>query len=225
MSARAGPPRAATARIPTADSPTILAGPRPAATPPAPAVQAAPARPTRDEILAAHGRTIPAVIAPRLRVLFCGINPGLYSGAVRRHFARPGNRFWPALHRAGFTERVLSPFDQRALLESGCGVTNIVRRATAAADEIGADELRRGAVRLAAKVRRYRPRYLAVLGIVAYRAAFDRPGAALGPQRERIGATRIWVLPNPSGLNAHYQIGELTRLFAKLRAAASARRR
>lgn len=179
------------------------------------------ATPTRAEILAAQGRTIPDVIAPGLRVLFCGINPGLYSGAVRKHFARPGNRFWPVLHLAGFTDRVLSPFEQRALLDTGCGVTNIVRRATAAADEIGLDELRRGAVRLAAKVCRYRPRYLAVLGIAAYRAAFDRPGAALGVQRETIGATRIWVLPNPSGLNAHYQLGDLARLFAELRAAAN----
>jgi len=160
------------------------------------------------------------VIGPRLRVLFCGINPGLYSGAVHRHFARPGNRFWPVLQRAGFTDRVLSPFETRALLAASCGVTNIVRRATAAADEIGADELRRGAARLAAKVRRHRPRYLAVLGIVAYRAAFERPSATLGLQPERIGATRIWVLPNPSGLNAHYQIGELTRLFQELRDAA-----
>ena len=160
------------------------------------------------------------LIAPALKVLFCGINPGLYSGAVGHHFARPGNRFWPVLQRAGFTDRVLSPFDTRALLAAGCGVTNIVRRATVAADEIGADELRRGATRLAAKVRRYRPRYLAVLGIGAYRAAFERPSAALGLQAERIGAARIWVLPNPSGLNAHYQIEELTRLFRELRAAA-----
>lgn len=177
-------------------------------------------RPTRAEILAARGRTIADVIAPDLRVLFCGINPGLYSGAVRHHFARPGNRFWPVLHLAGFTDTVLSPYDERALLESGCGVTNVVRRATAAADEIGADELRRGALRLTAKMRRHRPRFLAVLGIGAYRAAFDRPSAALGPQPESIGATRLWVLPNPSGLNAHYQLRDLARLFAKLRVAA-----
>jgi TDG/mug DNA glycosylase family protein len=182
-------------------------------------------RPTRREILAARGNTIPDVIAPDLRVLFCGINPGLYSGAVRRHFARPGNRFWPVLHLSGFTKRVLSPFDQRELLEIGAGITNIVRRSTATADEIGAGELRLGAVRLAAKVRRYRPRYLAVLGIVAYRAAFDRPTAALGPQPHAIGASRIWVLPNPSGLNAHYQMRELARLFATLRAAANRRTR
>jgi len=177
--------------------------------------------PTRAEILAARGNTVPDVIGPGLRVLFSGINPGLYSGAVHHHFARPGNRFWPVLHRAGFTDRVLSPYDERDLLSFGCGVTNIVRRSTAAADEIGADELRRGATRLAAKVRRHRPRYLAVLGIGAYRAAFDRPSAALGPQKETIGSTRLWVLPNPSGLNAHYQIGELARLFAKLRIAAN----
>ena len=154
---------------------------------------ATPWRPTRDQLQAAYGRTIPDVVAPGLRVLFCGINPGLYSGAVRHHFARPGNRFWPVLHAAGFTDRVLSPFEERALLRAGSGVTDIVRRATAAADEIGADELRRGAVRLAAKVRRNRPRYLAILGIGAYRAAFDRPAAALGPQAETIGPTRVWV--------------------------------
>ena len=179
-----------------------------------------PRRPSRAEILAAAGKTVPDVIAPGLRVLFCGINPGLYTAAVGHHFARPGNRFWPALHASGFTERVVSPWDERALLGQGLGITNVVDRATASADELTAEELIEGGRRLEAKVRRTGPRVLAVLGIGAYRSAFARPKAALGPQAEAIGATRIWVLPNPSGLNAHYGARDLARLFRALREAA-----
>jgi len=174
------------------------------------------AKPTRAEILAAQGRTVPDIIEPGLRLLFCGINPGLYSGAVGHHFARPGNRFWPALHAAELTPRVLSPFEERDLLALGCGITNVVERATAAADELTADELRQGARRLALKVKRYRPRCLAVLGISAYRTAFERPKAVLGKQAEAIGDTIIWVLPNPSGLNAHYTLPALSRVFREL---------
>lgn len=177
-------------------------------------------RPTRAELLAAAGSSIRDVIAPRLRVLFCGINPGLYSGAVGHHFARPGNRFWPALFAAGFTNRLLSPFEERELLQFGCGITNVVNRATASALELKHEEILRGGRNLRSKVRRFRPRILAVLGVGVYRIAFNQPKAVLGPQSERIGATRIWVLPNPSGLNAHYQLAGLAALFQELRRAA-----
>ena len=176
-------------------------------------------RPTRAELLAAAGSRIPDVLAPGLDVLFCGINPGLYSAAMGQHFARPGNRFWPTLHRAGFTPRVFHPSEQRELLALGLGITNVAPRATAAADELGVGELVAGARSLARKVRRARPRFLAVLGIGAFRTAFGRRGATLGEQPEPIGDTRVWVLPNPSGLNAHYQPAELARLFAELRSA------
>ncbi|HEX8772453.1 MAG TPA: G/U mismatch-specific DNA glycosylase [Pyrinomonadaceae bacterium] len=179
-------------------------------------------KPTKEELLAAHGKTVPDVIAPGLRVLFCGINPGLYTAAVGCHFARPGNRFWPALYAAGFTERLLSPFEERLLLASGYGITNMVRRATATADELSAEEFVAGGRSLEAKVRRYRPRYIAVLGVGAYRTAFGRPKAKLGLQDERMSSARIWVLPNPSGLNAHYQPKDLARLFQELRDAVEA---
>lgn len=177
-------------------------------------------RPTREELAAAYGKKVPDLVAPRLRVLFCGINPGLYSGAVGHHFARPGNRFWPALHAGGFTPRVLSPFEERELLQWGYGITNIVPHATARAEELSVKELRAGAKRLEVKVRRYRPRICAVVGVGAYRVAFDRPAAVLGRQEDRIGESGLWVLPNPSGLNAHYQAKELGRLFGELRRAA-----
>jgi TDG/mug DNA glycosylase family protein len=179
-----------------------------------------PHRPCRAELLAAYGRSVPDVIAPRLRVLFAGINPGLYSGAVRHHFAHPGNRFWPALFKGGFTPRLLSPYEERALLKYGCGITNLVNRATASAAELTAQELRAGARHLAAKVRRYRPRVVAILGLGAYQAAFGRSRVRLGEQPELIGDTRVWVLPNPSGLNANYQLSKLARLFRRLHAAA-----
>ncbi len=174
-------------------------------------------RPTREEIAAAEGRTVPDVIAPGLRVLFVGINPGLYSGAVGHHFARPGNRFWKALHLAGFTDGILSPFDERRLLDAGLGITNLVNRATATADRLDDDELREGARRLRRKICRYRARVVAFLGISAYRVAFERPDAAIGPQDERICGSRVWVLPNPSGLNAHYQLPALAEAFGELR--------
>jgi TDG/mug DNA glycosylase family protein len=179
-------------------------------------------RPTPEELRAAVDRTVPDVISPDLKVLFCGINPGLYSAATGHHFARPGNRFWPSLHRAGITPRILSPTEERELLSLGYGITNIVRRASAAANELSAEELRTGGHRLIAKVKKYRPRYLAVLGISAYRQAFERPKAELGPQPKRIGSTALWVLPNPSGLNAHYQLADLAQQFRELREAADA---
>lgn len=184
-----------------------------------------PRTPTPAELRAAHNRKVPDIIAANLAVLFVGINPGLYSAAVRHHFARPGNRFWPALHAAGFTHRLLSPFEERALLTAGCGIANIVNRATAAAAELGKEEIAAGGRRLAAKVKRWRPRTVAVLGLGAYRAAFGRSHAVVGPQPERLGAAALWVLPNPSGLNAGYQLKDLVRLFKKLRAAADAENR
>jgi len=178
-----------------------------------------PWKPTKQQLIAAEGKTVRDVIAPRLRVLFCGINPGLYTAAVGHHFARPGNRFWPALFAAGFTDHLVSPFAERELLENGYGITNVVMRATATADQLTREELRAGGKQLAGKVRRYKPAFLAVLGLGAYRAAWERAKAAIGRQEETIGETVIWVLPNPSGLNAHYQAQQLARLFGDLKIA------
>ena len=177
-------------------------------------------RPTRAEVLAAVGATVPDLIAPGLRVLFCGINPGLYSAATRHHFARPGNRFWPVLHSAGFTPRVLKPWEERELLGWGLGITNLVARATATAAELSREEFLAGARRLERKVRRCRPEWVAVVGIGAYRTAFARPKAVVGPQPERLGPARLWLLPQPSGLNANHQMPELTAAFRAMREAA-----
>jgi TDG/mug DNA glycosylase family protein len=162
---------------------------------------------------------MPDLIAPGLKVLFCGINPSVYSAVVGYHFARPGNRFWPALYASGFTERLLAPHEQGELLALGYGITNVVERATVSADVLTAGEFAEGGRRLEEKVRCYRPRYLAVLGIGAWRTAFGQPRASLGPQPETLGGTRVWVLPNPSGLNAHYRPEDLARLFGELRRA------
>ncbi len=177
-------------------------------------------RPTKEEILAAYNKAVPDVIGFGLRVLFCGINPSLYSAAVGHHFARPGNRFWPTLHAAGFTDRLLSPFEDQELIGIGCGITNIVDRATAAAAELSQEELVRGSKQLEEKIRRYAPKYVALLGISAYRSAFKLPGASLGQQGHKMGGAEVWVLPNPSGLNAHYQLKDLARLFEELYRAA-----
>ena len=161
------------------------------------------------------------MIAPGLAILFCGINPGLYSAAVGYHFARPGNRFWTTLHRSGITNRVLLPTQSAALLEGGCGITDIVSRSTARAEELTRDELINGQRHLVAKVKRYRPRYLAILGVSAYRTAFQQSDAVIGEQPEKIDATVVWVLPNPSGLNAHYPPQKLAQEFRRLRDAVS----
>ena len=176
-------------------------------------------KPSRADLLAAKNKTIRDVIAPGLRVLFCGINPGLYSGATGHHFARPGNRFWPTLYQAGFTQRLLTPAEERELVVSGYGITNLVARATATADELSPDELLAGQRRLKAKVKRFQPRVLAVLGISAYRTAFAQKVVALGQQPERLVNATVWVLPNPSGLNAHYQLANLVEHFGALRKA------
>lgn len=179
-------------------------------------------KPTKEEVRAAAGGTMSDIIAPGIDVLFCGINPSLYSAAVGHHFAYPGNRFWKALDAAGFTERVLSPAEDRRLLDYGCGLTNVVERATARASELAPEEFVEGGRRLVDKVRRHRPRFLAVVGIGAYHTAFDRSDAGVGPRTERIGDARVWVLPNPSGLNAHYPLDALGELFGELRDAVAA---
>ena len=185
-------------------------------------MRSAPARPTRVQLLAAAGRTVPDLIAPDLRVLFCGINPGLYSGATGHHFARPGNRFWPALHRAGFSDRLLPAWEEHRLLERGDGITNLVARATATADELSREELVAGRRRLERRARRSGAAWVAVLGVGAYRTAFGRPRAVVGRQSESLAGAGLWILPNPSGLNAHYQLPDLVREFAALPAAAHA---
>jgi TDG/mug DNA glycosylase family protein len=173
-------------------------------------------RPTKAELAAAVDLRVPDLIAPGLRVLFSGINPGLYSAATGHHFARPGNRFWPALYASGFTSRLLKPWEEELLLQDGIGITNLVSRATAAAAELTADELRAGQRRLLRKVRRFRPRSVAVVGIGAYRLAFERPRATLGLQPERLDNAVVWVLPNPSGLNANHQLPDLAEIFRSL---------
>jgi len=175
--------------------------------------------PTKADLEAARGRTIPDVLRPDLDVVFVGINPGLWSGAVGHHFARPGNRFWKALRGSGFTDRLLSPFEDATLLDWNLGLTNLVARTTARADELSADEIRRGARELEQRFAPFPPRLVAVLGIGAYRTGFGRPHAALGPQEHDLGGSRLWVLPNPSGLNAHHQLDDLTERFRVLRAA------
>jgi double-stranded uracil-DNA glycosylase len=177
------------------------------------------ARPTRAELTQAREKVIEDVAAPGLRVLFCGINPGLWSAATGHHFARPGNRFWPALHLSGFTPRQLRPDEQRELLAHRLGITNMVARATARADELTPQELRDGGIRLTELVDRLRPAALAVVGLGAYRTAFAQPDAGTGPRPDRIGNTLVWVLPNPSGLNAHWQLPDLAEEFRRLRAA------
>ncbi|AZS90178.1 G/U mismatch-specific DNA glycosylase [Streptomyces griseoviridis] len=172
---------------------------------------------TRDDLEAARDRLVPDVVADGLRVLFCGINPGLMTAATGHHFARPGNRFWPVLHLSGFTPRLLAPSEQGELPAYGLGITNVVARATARADELTAEEYREGGRLLTEKVTRLRPRWLAVVGVTAYRAAFDDRKAAIGPQDRTIGATRVWVLPNPSGLNALWTTPKLTDAFRAFR--------
>jgi double-stranded uracil-DNA glycosylase len=176
-------------------------------------------RPTAAELLAARGKSIPDLVAPGLDVLFCGINPGLYSAATGCHFARPGNRFWPALHASGFTPRLLAPWERRALLACGCGVTNLVARGTVAADELDPTELRAGRRRLERRVRRYQPRAVAIVGIGAFRVAFNQPKAGLGRQPETLAGAIVWVLPNTSGLNANHRPADFARAFRELRIA------
>jgi double-stranded uracil-DNA glycosylase len=174
-------------------------------------------KPTQEQILDAKGKKMRDIIAPGLNVLFCGINPSLYSAAVGRHFARPGNRFWPTLYAAGFTDRLFSPFEDERLLERGYGITNVVERATATAAELDESEFIKGGKTLERKVRRYRPRVVAVLGVSAYRVAFGKKEAAVGKQESALSGAAVWVLPNPSGLNAHYRLEDLARVYREMR--------
>jgi TDG/mug DNA glycosylase family protein len=173
-------------------------------------------KPTKEDMMDAVNRGVPDLIDHDLKVLFCGINPGLYSGATGLHFAKPGNRFWKVLHQAGFTVRQLQPWEEDELLESGYGITCFCKRTTARADELTAEEIVEGGRALVKKIEKYRPRALAVLGLGAYRMAFNEPKAGLGRQEKRLGDTEVWLLPNPSGLNAHYQVPDLVELFKGL---------
>jgi TDG/mug DNA glycosylase family protein len=175
-----------------------------------------PKKPTVEEVQAAHGKQLPNILAPGLDVVFCGINPGLYSAAVGYHFARPGNRFWPALYASGFTDRRLQPHEQKRMLEYGCGLTNLVARATSVAAELRTEELRHGRDLLRRRVARYGPSWVAVLGKGAYQKAFRRSKAEFGRQEETLGGAGLWLLPNPSGLNARYQPPELAEMFREL---------
>lgn len=179
-----------------------------------------PRRPTPAELRAAKFKRVPDIIAPGLKILFVGINPGLYTAAVGHHFARPGNRFWPALYAGGITPRLLAPSEKRQLVRHGCGIANMVNRATATADELTRAELIAGGRTLVAKIERWRPRVVAVLGLTSYRVAFGRPKAKLGRQPEPLGGSELWLLPNPSGLNAHYKPADYARLFREVRRAA-----
>jgi TDG/mug DNA glycosylase family protein len=180
-------------------------------------VSGIPEKPTRDELEAALGKSVPDIISEDLDVLFCGVNPGLWSAAVQHHFARPGNRFWKALHLSGFTEALIRPDDERQLLEHRLGITNIVDRATRSAIELGKPELQEGALHLEAKARRWRPRCVAVLGVGAYRTAFRKPRATLGLQPEMLASAHVWLLANPSGAQARYQLGDVVGQLQELR--------
>lgn len=173
-------------------------------------------KPTKEDMMDAVNRTVPDLIDYDLKVLFCGINPGLYSGATRMHFAKPGNRFWKVLHGAAFTDRLLHPSEGGKLLASGYGITCFCKRTTARADELTAEEIVDGGRQLGKTIMKYRPKALAVLGLGAYRTAFNDPKAKLGLQPEKIGDTEVWLLPNPSGLNAHYQLADFVELFRML---------
>jgi TDG/mug DNA glycosylase family protein len=181
-----------------------------------------PWKPTKAQVLAARNKFIPDLAAENLIVLFAGINPGLYTAAIGRHFGRPGNRFWPALYEGGFTPRLFSPFEESLLLDLKFGITNIVQRATARADELTDDELRAGGQKLEAKVRRWRPTVVAFVGIHPYRVVSGIKDARVGLQTPRFGGSHAWVLPNPSGINAHYQPAALAKLFSDLRIWATA---
>ena len=174
-------------------------------------------KPTKEDLRDAINRTTEDLIDENLKVLFCGINPGMWSGATGFHFAKPGNRFWKALHLGGFTDRVLHPSEEHELLENGYGITSFCKRTTARADELRAEEFIEGGKLLVKKIERFKPQTLAVLGIGAFRAAFAKPKAQLGLQTEKIAGANVWLLPNPSGLNAHYQVADLGKLFGELR--------
>ncbi len=174
-------------------------------------------KPSKADLMDALNRTVDDLIDHDLKVLFCGINPGIWSGATGLHFAKPGNRFWKTLHLSGFTERLLHPTEEHELLENGLGITCFCTRTTSRADELSTQEYIEGGEILVRKIEKYKPQVLAVLGITSFRLAFQQPKAKLGLQTEKIGGATVWVLPNPSGLNAHYQLGDLARIFGEVR--------
>ena len=174
-------------------------------------------KPTKEDLRDAVNRTTEDLIDYNLKVLFCGINPGIYSGATGFHFAKPGNRFWKVLHLSGFTNRQLLPSEEQELLKLGFGITSFVKRTTARADELSNEEIIVGGKSLLKKIEKYKPQNLAVLGIGAYRTAFQKPKVKIGLQNEKIGSANVWLLPNPSGLNAHYQLNDFVGLFGALR--------
>ena len=176
-------------------------------------------KPTKEDLRDAMNRTTEDLIDYNLKVLFCGINPGIWSGATGFHFAKPGNRFWKALHFGGFADRLLHPSEEYELLENGFGITSFCKRTTARADELSNEEIVHGGKLLVKKIEKFKPRFLAVLGIGVFRTAFGDPKAKLGLQERQFGTTKIWLLPNPSGLNAHYQIADLAKLFGELKQA------
>lgn len=176
-----------------------------------------PAKPTREQLLAAKNKkSVPDIVGPGMRVLLVGINPGLYSGATGHHFARPGNRFWPALHLSGFTPRQLHPSEERELLAYGVGMTKLVHRATATAAELTREEYRRGGGRVRAMVRKWRPRGVCFLGVGAYGAAYGVKRVMVGRQAQDLGGAMLWVIPNPSGLNANYQLPDFVRMLREV---------
>lgn len=175
-------------------------------------------RPSPAQLAAAFGKPVPDLVAPGVRLLLCGINPSLWSAVAGCHFGNPANRLWPTLHLAGLTSRRLHPSETEDLLAAGIGVTNVVNYATATAAEITKDQLRLGRERVVATVAQWAPEVIAFLGLSAYRTAFGRPKAVVGRQEEQIGETVVWLLPNPSGLNAHYQLPDLARVYGELRA-------
>ncbi|MBA4121983.1 MAG: G/U mismatch-specific DNA glycosylase [Acidobacteria bacterium] len=177
-------------------------------------------KPTKEDLRDAVNRTTEDLIDYNLKILFCGINPGMWSGATGFHFAKPGNRFWKALYLGGFTTRLLHPSEEQELLENGYGITSFCKRTTTRADELSNEEIIEGGKNLVKKIKKFKPQNLAVLGIGAYRTAFQQPKAKLGLQNEKIGSANIWLLPNPSGLNAHYQINDLAKLFGEVRQSA-----
>ncbi len=181
-------------------------------------------KPTKEDLRDAPNRTTEDLIDYNLKVLFCGINPGIWSGATGFHFAKPGNRFWKALHFGGFADRLLHPSEEYELLENGFGITSFCKRTTARADELSNEEIVHGGKLLVKKIEKFKPRFLAVLGIGAYRTAFNQPKVKLGLQEEKIGKTKIWLLPNPSGLNAHYQLADLAKLYGEARQAAESKK-
>lgn len=180
---------------------------------------AQPWKPTKEQRLAAVAKTVPDLLRPGLDCVFVGINPGLYSGAVGHHFAGPGNGFWPAMFAGGFTPRLFTAFDEAALLDDNYGITNLVARTTATADQLSKDEIREGGAQLRDKAERFAPRFIAMVGLTSFRIAFARPKAVIGSQPERLGPSQVWLLPNPSGLNTHHPPAVMAQLFRELHAA------